>query len=251
MEPPEDDNRTKKSPRINLVRSLGDVIIDAERILEGHKKEIPRIKGMIEELYAIERAVIEDDCAARKFQLVKLARLLAGAIADAERMLDRNTAELSRIERAVMKLYATEKEAVKNSTSTLRRRSPKPSPPVGPPPAVRSFQLDANAKGGAVVSFDGGNLVPLPPALTALIAILTSGDGESLDEFVAWRSPDRIRELLQKRLGRVFSRHSVSQLLWRLQGKLGAAGLDVRLIERSPLGVRLRLKKHSTALLAE
>ena len=106
-------------------------------------------------------------------------------------------------------------------------------------------------KGDAVVSFDGAKRVALPPALTELIGILASDEGQSPDELVAWKSFDRMGELLEKRLGRPFSNHNVSQLLSRLRGVFKGADLDQRLVESSrSLGARLRLKRRQAGFRA-
>lgn len=185
---PATDDKTRNRARVNVTRSLGDVIRDVERIVE-------RGERVLEELYAIERAVSE-----------------------------------------------------KSYSLSRRRRGPKPPAPASPAPAVQNLHLEGMEKGCAVVSFDGGKRVALPPALTELIGILASDEGQSPDEFVAWKSFDRVGELLEKRLGRRFSHHNVSQLLSRLRAVFKGADLDQRLVESSQaLGARLRLKRRQAA----
>jgi hypothetical protein len=65
---------------------------------------------------------------------------------------------------------------------------------------------------------------------------------------VAWKGFDRIAELLEKRLGRKFDHHAVSQLVWRLRESLKVIDGGWRLIESLPaLGARLRLKRGESA----
>ncbi|MCX6627728.1 MAG: helix-turn-helix domain-containing protein, partial [Candidatus Solibacter sp.] len=119
------------------------------------------------------------------------------------------------------------------------------------PTAFDCQYTSLEGRGGAV-TFDNAKQVTLPPTLAALITILISNGEESPDELVAWRSIDRVGELMQKRLGRAFSAHAVSQLVWRLRAKLAGAGLDPRLVESSPAsGLRLRLKRQAAGVCAE
>lgn len=130
-----------------------------------------------------------------------------------------------------------------------RRRSPRPAEPMGPVPAVHNVHLQETSAGGAVLSFDGGKQITLPPTLAGLITVLVSDAGPSPDGFMAFKSFDLMGWLLEKRFGRGFSHHNISQLLTRLRKALRNAGLDPRLIESSPkLGVRLRLKWQSAGL---
>jgi hypothetical protein len=178
------NDKTRYSPRVNVPRSIGDVIRDVERIVE-------RGERVLEELCEIERAVSEQSC-----------------------------------------------------TLPRRTRGPNPPAPKSPAPSLQNLHLKGMEKGCVVVSFDGGKRIAFPPALTELMGILASDESDSPDEFVAWKSFDRVGELLEKRLGRRFSHHNVSQLLSRLRGVFKGADLDARLIESSKvLGARLRLKR--------
>ena len=57
-------------------------------------------------------------------------------------------------------------------------------------------------------------------------------------------------EFLEKRLGRKFTHHALSQLLWRLRKSLEDVGLAKGLIERAPvLGARLRITRRPAAAL--
>jgi hypothetical protein len=177
------------TPRVNVTRSLSDVIRDVQRIVE---------KG--------------------------------------ERALD----ELSAIALAVA-------EERPNPPPRPRR----PAPPAGSAPVAETLRFEGMDKGRAVVSLGGAKRVALPPALAELVGVLASDDLPSPDEFVAWKSLDRLGELLEKRLARRFTRHNVSQLLSRLRKALKGADLDPRLIESSqPLGARLRLRRRQAGVCA-
>jgi hypothetical protein len=149
--------------------------------------------------------------------------------------------ELCLVERALLARVAGE--------PTYRPPAPAPKPP-NPKPVVQSCSLVSLAGGAAKATFDNGMLVTLPSALAELVAILSSEEGQSPDELVPWKSLDRMAEVLEKRLGRKFDRHAVTQLLWRLRGLFKSAGIDVWLIESArELGARLRLKRRARSAL--
>jgi len=176
---------------------------------------------------------------------INVTRSLRDAIQDLERAVEK-------AQRALDELYTVEWATRDTLAADARRASArKPAAPAGPAPAALNFQFDMLEKGRAAVSFAGGKRVTLPPALAALIAILASGQDESPDELVAWKSWDHIGLMLHTRFQRKFNHHAVSNLLTRLRGAFRAAGLDERLIESAdPLGARLRLKRHAEALCA-
>jgi hypothetical protein len=198
MDPGGNDDQKIRGPRINVGRSLGDVIEEVERLAKDLRRGLARTEALLWELYTMERALAEKDGPAPK-----------------------------------------------------RRASRLGAEPPGPAPTAHDCQYTVQEGGGGAVTFDNAKRVTLPPALAELIAILISSADESPDELVAWKSLDRVGELMQKRLGRAFSAHAISQLVWRLRGKLAEAGLDPRLVESSTAsGVRLRLKRRAAGLCA-
>lgn len=177
---------------------------------------------------------------------VDMTRTLKGAIKNAERLGERRRKDQEEIEELCWILYKFE--------NLLQQRAhldpPPAATPKGPAPTVEDLRMEEVGQGRAVVTFDNAKRVNLSPTLKALIAILAADEGVSPDALVAWKSFERLAELLEKRLDRKFSDHALSQLLWRLRESLGAAGLDRDLVESRPgLGARLRLKRGSPAAL--
>jgi hypothetical protein len=172
---------------------------------------------------------------------VGLTRSLKGVIKDVERLdekVDKVRWDLYEIEKALQELSGPDPPRPPRAT------------PKGPAPTVENFRVEEGGHGRVIVTLDNAKQVTLPPALAALIAILAADEGTSPDHLVAWKSFDRLAELLEKLLGRQFSAHALSQLLWRLRESLDAADLDRDLIESLPgLGARLRLKRQSQAVL--
>jgi hypothetical protein len=169
-------------------------------------------------------------------------RSLKGAINDLERLDEK-------VDKVRWKLFRLEKLLDKRKGSA-QWPPPAGATPKGPAPTVQDLRWEDAGHGRAVVTFDNAKQVTLSPGLKALIAILAADEGASPDDLVAWKSFDRLAELLEKRLGHEFSHHARSQLLWRLRESLAAAGLERGLIETDPgLGARLRLKRRSPAAL--
>jgi hypothetical protein len=180
--------------------------------------------------------------------------LLKEAIQGVERLEERRRKDGEMFEQVRWKLYILEKAVGEQSgTGEVRRRPRHAKLPQGPAPTVQDLQMEEVGNGGVIVTFDNAKQVVLSRALRELLAILAADAGESPDELVAWKSLDRLGELLEKRLARKFKHHTISQLLWRLRESLKAIDNGGGLIESAPeLGARLRLKRKAfTAFYAE
>lgn len=180
-----------------------------------------------------------------KYPRVNVKRSLADVIKDVERLEKNHKKGLAIFEKLLWELYAIERAAAGRDDQPVQRRPPRQAPaPAGPLPAIQDCEPRGGKVGRTVVTFDSTKQVELPATLAELVRILISAEGESPDELVPWKSFDRIGALLEKRLGRTFNHHTVSQLLTRLRKKFVKAGVDVRLVDSSTvLGARLRLKR--------
>jgi hypothetical protein len=180
---------------------------------------------------------------------VNLRRSLRDAIEEMRLIESGLRRYVEKAERLLWELYSIE-QAERERDCSLARRAPRRAV-GGPAPAGHDWQLEELPDGRAAVRIDTEKPLTLTATLAALATILAAAEGPSCDELVAWKSLDRIGDLMEKRLGRVFDRHAVSQLLWRLRVKFGAAGMDPRLVESAPpLGARLRLKRRSAGVCA-
>ena len=184
-----------------------------------------------------------------KYPRVNVKRSLADVIKDVERLEKNHKKGLAIFEKLLWELYAIERAAAGRDDQPVQRRPPRQAPaPAGPLPAIQDCEPRGGKVGRTVVTFDSTKQVELPATLAELVRILISAEGESPDELVPWKSFDRIGGVLEKRLGRTFNHHAVSQLLTRLRKKFVKAGVDVRLVDSSTvLGARLRLKRCSPA----
>jgi len=186
--------RESKGPRINVIRSLADVIRDAEQNEREARKHLARAERLVEELYAIERWIAQNRGADRR-----------------------------------------------------PWRGHRMTVPAGTGPVAHNLAIEQLGDGTTAATINGGKRITLPPALAALLETLAADDGASPDELVAWKSFERIREVLEKRLLRKYSRHAVSQLLWRLRGALNSGGSDRGLVESTTAGARLRYTRRAVA----
>jgi hypothetical protein len=103
-----------------------------------------------------------------------------------------------------------------------------------------------------LVSLDGVTEFALPPMLTDLLAILCADAEPSADDLVAWKTLDEVAKRLGKKIGRPFSRHAVTQHVYRLRRELFArGGANPLLVQTNRRrGVRMALRRSSQALSA-
>ncbi|MGA2267807.1 MAG: hypothetical protein ABSH44_04980 [Bryobacteraceae bacterium] len=175
---------------------------------------------------------------------VNVTRSLRDVIRDVAWLEKRRRKDSETTERALWELYQIEKALESRRSRTVTGCLPMPRDL--PLPTLQDFQIVGAENGPAVVTLDNAKQVTLPRTLAVLAAILASDEGGSPDDLVAWKSFERVGELLKKRLGRsTFNHHALSQLLWRLRESLGNVAADGRrLVQSVPaLGVRLRLQR--------
>lgn len=88
-----------------------------------------------------------------------------------------------------------------------------------------SLAITPRSDGFAEVQVDGGKLFTLPPTLAELLSILASNRGrEEEDGLVGWKTIDEIARLLEKKAGRSFTTHAVTQQIHRLRRELFVRG---------------------------
>lgn len=181
-----------------------------------------------------------------------MRRSVSDVIKDVEQAEGALRKALEKVERALGELDAIEWVVNETGAAGLRPGPvPKARRQPGPLPSAQNFHLEVLDQGRAVISFGEGRRVPLTPALAALTAILVFGEGESPDGLVAWKSLDRIGQLLKAQFGRGFDHHAVLNLLSRLRKAFQRADVDPLLVESAPpVGARLRLKHRPVDLCA-
>ena len=78
MAPAKKDGGSKKGPRLNVTRSLRDVIEEVERLWKNQRRDHARTEKVLWELYTIERASAEKDGPVPPRRPLRRAAVLAG-----------------------------------------------------------------------------------------------------------------------------------------------------------------------------
>lgn len=110
---------------------------------------------------------------------------------------------------------------------------------------VCAIDLTRRADDWALVRFDQSGEIALPPILADLLSLLSDDNGISDDELVGWKTLDQVAKDLQKTSGRPFTRHAVTQQIYRLRRELFTrGGVSPKLIQTNRRrGVRLALMR--------
>jgi hypothetical protein len=110
---------------------------------------------------------------------------------------------------------------------------------------VVSVRLAPRSDGSADVAVDEGASFLLPPTLADLLSILASTrNTDPGDGLVGWKTIDEIARLLEKKSGRSFSVHAVTQQIYRLRRELfERGGINPWLVQTNRrLGARFALR---------
>jgi hypothetical protein len=162
-------------------------------------------------------------------------RALLDRISRAEELADAIACDLVLLERAARRQEPSAVPAPDRSKRQLLR---------GPFDArVGAIDLKRRADDWIVVRFDQSNEIALPPILGDLPSVLSDDARVSDDELVAWKTLDEVAKDLQRASGRSFSRHAVTQQIYRLRRELFTrGGVSPKLIQTNRRrGVRLAL----------
>jgi DNA-binding response OmpR family regulator len=115
---------------------------------------------------------------------------------------------------------------------------------------VTTLEINLRSDGLSDVRIDAGKKFNLPPALADLLSILSLNGGTSDDRLVGWKTIDEVAILLGKRSSRRFSRHTVTQSIYRLRKELfNRGGANPYLIQTNRRrGVRFALKQKGRSI---
>jgi hypothetical protein len=103
--------------------------------------------------------------------------------------------------------------------------------------------------GSADVRVDGGQLFTLPPALADLLAILAADRDSDHTGIVGWKPLETIARLIEKKTGRLITKHAVTQQIHRLRQELYERGrVNPWLVQTNRrLGARFALRSRQEA----
>jgi hypothetical protein len=107
------------------------------------------------------------------------------------------------------------------------------------------LEIKPRSDGFSDVRIDAGKSFALPPMLADLLAVLSLTGAASDDGLVGWKTIDEVAILLGKRSSRRFSRHAVTQSIYRLRKELfNRGGANPYLIQTNRRrGVRFALRQ--------
>lgn len=108
-----------------------------------------------------------------------------------------------------------------------------------------TLEIQTRSDGLSDVRIDAGKSFTLPPMLADLLSVLCLPSVPSNDRLVGWKTIDEVAILLGKRSGRLFTRHAVTQSIYRLRKEIfNRGGANPYLIQTNRRrGVRFALKR--------
>jgi hypothetical protein len=191
-----------------------------------HSKQRPEALALIREL-------------ARRF------RSLVSKISSAELLADQLALELARIEKCLETGAAVQpcgegqnfgRKDQGQINEQLRRLADS---------GAALLEIKSRSDGLCDVRIDAGRQFKLPPVLADLLSILSLDGGQSDDGLVGWKTLDEVAILLGKRSGKRFSRHTVTQSVYRLRRELfKRGGANPYLVQTNRRrGIRFALKQ--------
>jgi hypothetical protein len=172
--------------------------------------------------------------------LVRRHRKLVSRICKDELLADEIASDINQLQELILTgaiVYPQAHRSRAKSNDKLRREAEA---------GVSSIEIRPRADGRTDVRIDQDKELTLSPLLGDLLFVLGIDGGRSDDPLVAWKTLDEIAILLKKKAARRFSRHSVTQNLFRLRQAFGQAGVNPFLIQTNRLrGARVALKRRT------
>jgi hypothetical protein len=110
-----------------------------------------------------------------------------------------------------------------------------------------TLEIKPRTDGLSDVRIDAGKRFSLPPLLADLLSVLSLNGAASDDGLVGWKTIDEVAILLGKRESRRFSKHAVTQSIYRLRKELfNRGGVNPYLVQTNRRrGLRFALKQRN------
>lgn len=177
--------------------------------------------------------------------LARRHRNLLSKISNAELLADNIALGLSRIEKCLetgelAPLLENEKPALQKERGQRREHLR-----LLADSGATTLEIKPRSDGLSEVRIDAGKRFSLPPLLADLLSVLSISGAPSDDGLVGWKTIDEVAILLAKRSSRRFSRHAVTQSIYRLRKELfSRGGANPYLVQTNRRrGVRFALKQ--------
>jgi hypothetical protein len=181
--------------------------------------------------------------------LARRHRSLLSRLSNAELLADHIALDLSRLEKCLetgdaLPVHDCEKRT-RQHDGGQRREHLRLLADSG----ATTLEIKPRSDGFSDVRIDAGKSFALPPMLADLLSVLSLTGATADDGLVGWKTIDEVAILLGKRSSRRFSRHAVTQSIYRLRKELfNRGGANPYLIQTNRRrGVRFALRQKGRA----
>jgi hypothetical protein len=177
--------------------------------------------------------------------LARRHRSLLSRLSNAELLADNIALDLSRLEKC---LETGELSPVPECEKPARQHEGGPRREhlrLLADSGATTLEIKPRSDGSSDVRIDAGKRFALPPMLADLLSVLSLTGATADDGLIAWKTIDEVAILLGKRSSRRFSRHAVTQSIYRLRKELfNRGGANPYLIQTNRRrGVRFALRQ--------
>jgi hypothetical protein len=183
-------------------------------------------------------------------ELARRHRTLLSRLSNAELLADTIALDLSRLEKCLETgelAPVAEDEGLQRQKECGQRRA---QLRLLADSGATALEIKPRSDGLSDVRIDAGKRFSLPPILADLLSVLSLNGAASDDGLVGWKTIDEIAILLGKRSSRRFSRHAVTQSIYRLRKELfNRGGANPYLVQTNRRrGVRFALKQRNRSI---
>jgi hypothetical protein len=178
--------------------------------------------------------------------LARSHRSLLSRLSNAELLADTIAFKLARLEKYLESgelVLVCNEEPAKQKERSQKREHLRLLADSG----ATTLEIRPRSDGLSDVRIDAGKMFSLPPMLADLLSVLSINGVPSDDRLVGWKTIDEVAILLGKRSGGHFTKHAVTQGIYRLRKEIfNRGGANPYLIQTNRRrGVRLALKQKS------
>jgi len=187
-----------------------------------------------------------EDLLAKIQDLARCHRNLLSRLSNAELLADAIGFKLARLEKCLENgdlSLSCDHRATPQKDRGQRREDLRLMAETG----ATTLEIRPRSDGQSDVRIDAGKSFTLPPLLADLLAVLATHGVPADDRLIGWKTIDEVAILLGKKSGKVFTKHAITQGLYRLRKEIfNRGGANPYLIQTNRRrGVRFLLKQKS------